>query len=279
MKGSGSLGVALRSWRDRLAPADAGLAAPRHASERRRAVGLRREELALLAGVSVDYITRLEQGRSVSPSAPILFGLARALQLSDAEREHLFLLAGHPAPMERRGSALTSSMKALLDQMDGVAAGAYDVSWTLVAWNRTWAALSGDPSSLRGRDRNVAWLHFTDNAGMVTQTDDQRANLEAAMVSDLRAASIRYPDDTELHSLVADLCAASTRFADLWDSYVVAVHTMNRKTFHHPVVGALLMDCHVLMVPDSDIRIVTHTATPDGDTAAKLKRLRSAAIC
>jgi len=279
MSGSRELGVALRRWRDRLTPEGAGLPDVTGAVERRRATGLRREELALLAGVSVDYVTRLEQGRSVSPSQPILTGLARALRLSEAEREHLFLLAGQPPPRDRHTSALSHGASKLLEQLDGVAASAYDASWTLISWNRHWVALSGEPGDLRGRDRNVAWSHFTGQVGIVTHTEEQQAELEAAFVSDLRAATIRCPDDDELRSLVADLRVVSTRFAELWDAYVIAVHTMNRKTLHHPVMGPLHIDCHVLMVPDSDIRIVTHTAAPGSDASDKLKRLYAAAGC
>ncbi|MFG2376870.1 helix-turn-helix transcriptional regulator [Streptomyces sp. NPDC048504] len=279
MSGSRELGVALRRWRDRLTPEAAGLPNVMGAVERRRATGLRREELALLSGVSVDYITRLEQGRSVSPSHPILTGLARALRLSEAEREHLFLLAGQPPSTDRHTSALSHGARKLLEQLDGVAASAYDASWTLISWNRHWVALSGEPGELRGRDRNVAWSHFTGRAGIVTHTEEQQAELEAAFVSDLRAATIRWPDDDELRSLVSDLRVVSTRFADLWDAYVIAVHTMNRKTLHHPVMGPMHIDCHVLMVPDSDIRIVTHTAAPGSDASDKLKRLYAAAGC
>ncbi|MFC7883450.1 helix-turn-helix transcriptional regulator [Streptomyces sp. NPDC057376] len=277
MKGSGELGVALRRWRDRLTPQNAGLTAAPGGDERRRAVGLRREELALLAGVSVDYVTRLEQGRSVSPSPPVLAGLARALRLSDAERGHLYLLAGHHPPRDRRSEALTSSAQGLVEQLEGVAASAYDAAWTLIAWNHRWVALSGDPSGTRDRERNVVWRQFTDSSSIVTHSKDQEEALETALVSDLRAATVRYPEDSELAQLVDDLRSRSARFSELWDAYVVAVHTKNRKTLHHPVVGPLELDCHVLMVPESDLRIVTHTAAPGSDAAGLLKRLYAAA--
>ncbi|MFF3378960.1 helix-turn-helix transcriptional regulator [Streptomyces sp. NPDC002680] len=279
MSGSRELGIALRRWRDRLTPEGAGLPDTVGALERRRATGLRREELALLAGVSVDYVTRLEQGRSFSPSPPVLAGLARALRLSEAEREHLFLLAGQSPPRDRHASALSLGAHRLLEQLDGVAASAYDAAWNLISWNRHWIALNGDAGGLRGRDRNVVWCQFTGRTDLVTHTEEQQARLEAALVSDLRAATIRYPDDGELRDLVADLHAASPRFAGLWDAYVIAVHTMSRKTLHHPVVGPLHVDGHVLMVPDSDIRIVTHTAAPGSDASDKLKRLYAAAGC
>lgn len=277
MKGSGELGVALRRWRDRLTPQGAGLAAVQGGGERRRTAGLRREELALLAGVSVDYVTRLEQGRSVSPSPSVLAGLARALRLSDAEREHLYLLAGHHPPRERRADVLTVNARSLVEQLEGVAASAYDAAWTLIAWNRRWVSLTGDPSGMQGRERNIVWRQFTEASSIVTHSADQQDALETALVSDLRAAIVRYPEDRELALLVEDLRAGSPRFAELWDAYVVAVHTKNRKTLHHPVFGPLELDCHVLMVPESDLRIVTHTAEPGSAAAGLLKRLYAAA--
>ena len=208
------LGAALRAWRDRLAPADAGL--PDHGA--RRAPGLRREELALLAGMSADYVTRLEQGRASAPSVQVLTALARALRLTGAEREHLFVLAGQPLPGPGIMPAhLTPGLQRLLDQLSGIPVSVNDASWTLLAWNPLWAALVGDPAGSRGRDRNVLWRHFTGAPGRVTHTPEDEPRFEASAVADLRAAAARYPRDAGLRQLVADLRAASPRFAQLWD--------------------------------------------------------------
>ena len=189
------LGAALRAWRDRLAPADAGL--PDHGA--RRAPGLRREELALLAGMSADYVTRLEQGRASAPSVQVLTALARALRLTGAEREHLFVLAGQPLPGPGIMPAhLTPGLQRLLDQLSGTPVSVYDASWTLLAWNPLWAALVGDPAGSRGRDRNVLWRYFTGSPGRVIHSPEDEPRFEASAVADLRAAAARYPRDAGL---------------------------------------------------------------------------------
>ncbi len=304
MSNVSELGQALRGWRDRVQPASAGLPAGRQ----RRAAGLRREELALLAGVSADYITRLEQGRAASPSAQVLAALARALRLSEEERRHLFLLAGQPPPATGHITAsLTPGVQRLLDQLDGTAVGVYDAAWTLLAWNPLWAALMGDPSALQGLDRNVLWRHFTGQAmppaggfggreasspramppagglggreasspqvSRVSHTPEQEAAFEASAVADLRAATARYPRDVSLRRLVAGLRAASTRFGELWDARAVGTHEADRKTIHHPDVGPLTLDCDVLTVRGSDLRIVAYTAAPGTDAADRLRLL------
>jgi transcriptional regulator with XRE-family HTH domain len=264
------LGAALRAWRDRLAPADAGL--PDHGA--RRAPGLRREELALLAGMSADYVTRLEQGRASAPSVQVLTALARALRLTDAEREHLFVLAGQPLPGPGiMPTHLTPGLQRLLDQLSGTPVSVYDASWMLLAWNPLWAALVGDPAGSRGRDRNVLWRHFTGGSGRVIHTPEDEPRFEASAVADLRAAAARYPRDAGLRRLVADLRAASPRFARLWESREVGTHERDRKTVHHPELGPITVDCDVLSVPAVDLRVIAFTAAPGSADADKLRLL------
>jgi transcriptional regulator with XRE-family HTH domain len=266
----GELGAALRGWRDRVAPADAGLPAGRP----RRAPGLRREELAMLAGVSADYITRLEQGRANAPSAQVLTALARALRLSGDELRHLFRLAGQAPPEPGRIAAhITPSVQRLLDQLDRVPVAVYDAMWNLIAWNPMWAALMGDPSAWTGRQRNVLWRYFTGQGGRVSHTPEQDAAFAASAVADLRSGLARYPDDGDLRRLIAGLRAASPRFAGLWDAGAVGAHEADRKTVHHPDVGAITLDCDVMTVHGSDLRIVVYSAAPGTDTAGKLALL------
>jgi transcriptional regulator with XRE-family HTH domain len=264
------LGEALRAWRDRLAPADAGL--PEYGP--RRAPGLRREELALLARMSADYITRLEQGRASAPSVQVLTALARALRLTGAEREHLFVLAGQPLPGPGiMPTHLTPGLQRLLDQLSGIPVCVNDAGWTLLAWNPLWAALVGDPSGKHGRDRNVLWQHFTGVPGRVTHTPEDEPRFEASAVADLRAAAARYPRDTGLQDLVADLRTASPRFAQLWDGRDVGIHERDRKTVHHPELGPITVDCDVLAAVGSDLRVVAFTAAPGSEDADKLRLL------
>ncbi|GAA2391161.1 helix-turn-helix transcriptional regulator [Streptomyces glaucosporus] len=264
------LGDALRRWRERVPPAAVGLPAGRT----RRTPGLRREELALLAGISAEYVVRLEQGRATSPSAQVLGALARALRLSGAERSLLFALAGQPEPADGRlRSRLTPGVRRLLDQMPGTPVGVYDAAWTLLAWNRLHAALTGDPSALPVRERNVVWQHFTGPPGRVRHTFEQQARFETAVVSDLRAARARHPADAALRGLVADLRRTSPRFAALWDAHEVSGHTRHTKTVHHPEVGPLDLDCDILTDPEGDLRVVILTAAPGSDAAGRLDLL------
>jgi transcriptional regulator with XRE-family HTH domain len=276
MTDHGELGAALRGWRDRVSPADAGLAAGRA----RRAPGLRREELALLAGVSADYITRLEQGRATAPSPQVLGALGRALRLSREEQDHLFRLAGQAPPRPGHIIAhLTPSVQRLLDQLTGVPVSVNDAAWNLIAWNPLWAALMGDPSGLAGRNRNVLWRHFGGQQARVAQmvrvvrTPEEEARFEESTVADLRSATARYPDDTELRQLIADLQAASPRFARLWESGAVGTHREAHKTFDHPDVGLITVDCDVLTVDGSDLRIIAYTAPAGSEAAEKLRLL------
>ncbi|WP_240139331.1 helix-turn-helix domain-containing protein [Streptomyces sp. MUM 178J] len=267
MSGSRELGRALRGWRDRTLPAAVGVPA----GGVRRAAGLRREELAQLAGLSVDYIIRLEQGRATCPSTQVLSALARALRLSAAESEHLYLLAGQPPPSPRQVSAhIPPGVRRLLDQLDGAPLSVYDAAWNLILWNSLWTALLGDPSALHGRERNVAWRHFTGLPSRVSHTPGQQARFEAAVVTDLRAATARYPADAGLRSLVKDIRAVSTDFVRLWDTGAVGVHETHTKTVHHPEAGTFTLDCDVLTAPGSDLRIVAYTAAPGSDAADRL---------
>ncbi len=263
-------GPAVRRWRDRVTPQSAGLPS----GGQRRAPGLRREELALLAGISVDYVTRLEQGRASSPSPQVVEALARTLRLSATERAHLFRLAGllPPGP-ETVPAHLTASVQRLLDRLTGTPVAVYDASWALLVANQPYAALLGDPSGWRGNERNAVWRQFVGPASRARYTPESRHALETALVADLRAASTRYPADQRLRRLVADLRAHSDRFADLWDAGVVGHHDAARKVIDHPQVGALALDCDVLTVAGSDLRIMVYTAEPDTEDAERLALL------
>jgi transcriptional regulator with XRE-family HTH domain len=147
------LGPMLRTWRGRVSPAAAGLPVGRG----RRVTGLRREDLAELAGISVDYVVRLEQGRYVTPSAQVVAALARALQLTDAERDHLYRLAGLAPPASGEISDhIPPGLRRMLNRLGDAAAAVFAADWQLIWWNRGWAALLGDPSSTPSALRNFA---------------------------------------------------------------------------------------------------------------------------
>ncbi|WP_308042232.1 helix-turn-helix transcriptional regulator [Streptomyces sp. 8L] len=266
--GHGDLGHALRHWRDRTTPGDAGLPAGL-TSGTRRAPGLRREELAQLAGLSVDYVVRLERGRATAPSPQVLHALARALRLAPVERDHLFLLAGQAPPADTRISPyIPPSVQRLLDQLGQTPLAVHDACWNTISWNALWAALVGDPSVFRGRERSVAWRHFARLPTRVTHEPDQRERFETAMVSDLRSSTARYPDDPALRQLITELREVSERFDELWESHVVGFHSADRKTVHHPELGPVTVDCDTLTVPGSDLRIAVYSA-PSGSRTAQ----------
>jgi len=265
-------GRAVRRWRDRVSPEAAGLPTGGH----RRAAGLRREELALLAGISVDYVNRLEQGRAANPSAQVVEALARGLRLSGAERAHLFRLAGLAPPgPETVPAHITPSVQRLLDRLTGTPVAVSDATWTLLMANPPYAALMGDPSGWRGNQRNAVWRLFlgTGPGTRARHTPESRPAFETAVVADLRAAAARYPADQRLRRLVAELHANSARFADLWDSGAVGRHVAARKTIDHPDVGPLELDCDVLTVAGSDLHLVIYTAEPGTEDAERLALL------
>jgi len=261
------LGGALRTWRERLTTSDVGLPA----FGRRRAAGLRREEVAGLAGVSVDYLVRLEQGRARHPSAQVAEALARALRLDDAERNHLFHLAGLAGPESGLvPTRITPGVQRLLDRFGDGPVSVLDAAWNLLAWNPLWAALLGDPSSWHGRERNLVWRAFTDLPSRVVLTDAEHERWRSTLVADLRLVCARYPDDPSLTALLGELRSTSQAFAALWAAGGVGVQAAARKTFLHPDVGHLTLDCDVLVVQGTDLRVVAYTAAPGSTDAEAL---------
>jgi transcriptional regulator with XRE-family HTH domain len=267
--GMTDLAGSLRSWRERLRPEEAGLPA----GARRRAPGLRREEVAMLAGVSVGYLTRLEQGRADHPSAQVLTALGRALRLSDEEQAHLLRSAGYADGDGRMRRHLTPGVQRMLDRLVDVPVLVIDAAWDLVAANPLALALVGEQVTRSGRESNYIWRHFTGDASRVRRSPEEVAAMEESMVADLHAALGRHPADPVLRERIAELRRASTRFEELWAAKPTAVHTEARKTFVHPEVGVLTLDCDTLHVHGSDLRIVVHSAapgTPDAEALALL---------
>jgi transcriptional regulator with XRE-family HTH domain len=248
----------LRGRRERLRPADIGLAA----GQRRRTPGLRREEVAALAAISVDYYTRLEQKRGPRPSRAVLGGIARALRLSDVERAYLFHLAGEqPEPPAGPAREVRASILHMLDRLDDSPAFVIDATYQVLAWNQLAAALITDFSALPERERNLVRLRFL--CGTPSRYDPEESlRYGREVVANLRAASARYPADQGLRTLIRDLLADSAEFAELWAAHEVSVQRGLCKTVHHPVVGPIELHSEVLVIPDADQRLVLYTATP-----------------
>jgi transcriptional regulator with XRE-family HTH domain len=266
---SWEFGRTVKRWRDRVAPSDVGVPVGR----RRRATGLRREELAGLAGISADYLTRLEQGRATTPSVQVVEALARALRLPAAERDLLYRLAGHAAPgLDVVPSRVTPSIQRLLDRLSHTPVVVYDATWTLVLANAPYDALMGDTTVWQGIERNAVWRNLLGPRSRVVHTPSEQADHEARLVADLRLTASRYPADRTLRRLVASLGEMSPRFAALWESDAAPPpsDTAKRKIVDHPAVGRITLDCDTLVVALDDLRITVYTAEPGTEDAERL---------
>ncbi|WP_319450733.1 MULTISPECIES: helix-turn-helix transcriptional regulator [unclassified Mycobacterium] len=265
---SAEFGHALRRWRDRVTPQAAGLPVGGH----RRAAGLRREELAQLAGISVDYVTRLEQGRATNPSEQVVEALGRALRLSANEREHLFHAAGLVPPGQGTVPAyVTPSVQRMLDRLTATPVAVFDAAGTQLLANPMYIALMGE---YHGNERNAVWRNFLGPSSRVQHTPEGLRALQTAQAASLRAAAARYPADHTVRRLVAELRAKSALFAELWDSGAVLDQPLeSRKTINHPQVGPMTLDCDVLSVARADLRIMIYSAEPGTEDAERLSLL------
>ena len=261
----------LRSRRGRVQPGDVGLAA----GTRRRTPGLRREEVARLAGISVDYYARLEQGRGPRPSRQVLSALGRALRLYEDERAHLYHLAGElPAPPTGPSADVPAGVLHLLDRLDDTPAFVIDAKYDILAWNPMAAALLGDPSSWRPDRRNMVWTMFTGPLSPAVLTDPSSSAFADECVAELRAAAARYPRDPGISDLIARLHAASPEFVRRWEQHRVCVRRgSTTKRLRHPVVGELTLECEVLSVAGHGQRLILYTAAPGSPSAEALRLL------
>src|SRR3954451_140346 len=221
--------------RTALSPQDVGLPA----GTRRRVSGLRREEVAQLAGVSVDYVVRLEQGRGPHPSPQVLTALARALRMDDDARDQLFHLAGSAPPLPGRvDQHLRPSVQRLLDRLDDLPTMVLSARGDILAWNAMASVLLGDWSVVPRRQRNIIWQRFLGSPdprrSRVAMSDEERAETAAQSVASLRATAARYPDDPSVRDLVAELRRGSPTFDQLWVSGGRGAWRMSRKTIEHP---------------------------------------------
>jgi len=263
------LGAFLRSRRERLAPQDAGLVA----GPRRRTPGLRREEVAVLAHISTEYYVRLEQGRAPRPSAEVLAGIAAALRLTDVESAHLHLLAG-TAPLRtgRHRRDVRPSILALLQRLPQTAGVVLSVTYEVLAWNDLAAALMEDFGALEPAERNLARRAFLGPgaSGAPLYGISDGAEFRRSVARELRTTSARYPADPAVTGLVEELRAGSAEFARLWESQDVQVPPVLTKTFRHPTVGEVTVDCDSLALTERDQHLVLYTAQPGSPSADAL---------
>ncbi len=254
----------LATRRARITPQQVGL--PVHDSSR-RVPGLRREEVAVLAGVSIDYYTRLERGNLTGVSASVLEAVARALQLDEAERSHLFELAraANDTPSTRRRrptpQRVRPGMQRLLDAMTDAPALVRNARLDVVAANRLGRALFSPAFADPATPTNLARFTFVDDQATEFFPDwDDVANATVAL---LRIQAGRDPGDRNLSDLVGELATRSDEFRVRWAGHNVRLHDHGDKRFHHPVVGDLTLSFEELPLPaDTDLTITAYTAEP-----------------
>ncbi|MEU4654104.1 helix-turn-helix transcriptional regulator [Streptomyces sp. NPDC023723] len=265
------LGAFLKSRRDRIRPADVGLSA----GPRRRVPGLRREEVAQLAGLSADYYTELERGRGAQPSAQVLAALARALRLNGDTRDHLFHLARRPLPPAAHGpdAHVQPALLGLLDRLGGTPAQIItDLHETLVQ-NPLAAALVGRPPAGRGPEASLVHRWFTDPAARALYPAEDHPHHSRVLVADLRAVAARRGADVRVRRMVAGLRRRSPEFSALWDTHDVALRRTDHKRIVHPVLGVVELDCHSLFSEDGCQRLLWFTAPPGTEGAGQLELL------
>ncbi|MFD9091109.1 helix-turn-helix domain-containing protein [Streptomyces prasinus] len=268
------LGAFLRTRRDRIRPAEVGL--PQ--GPRRRVPGLRREEIAQLAGLSADYYTELERGSAdngVQPSAQTLVALARALRLNSDERDYLFHLAERPVPPSAHGPSahVQPALLGLLDRLSNTPARVItDLHETLVE-NDLARNLLGTSPAHRGPAASFVYRWFTDPQARERYPSEDHPHHSRVFVADLQAAAARRGRDAEVTKMVAVLRRRSREFAALWDTHDVAVRRMDHKKIVHPTLGIIELDCYNLLSEDGRQRLLWFTAPPGSPGAEQLELL------
>ncbi|MET7965471.1 helix-turn-helix transcriptional regulator [Micromonospora sp. NPDC005305] len=260
----------LRHRREALQPADVGLAT----GVRRRAPGLRREEVAALATMSTDYYTRLEQQRGPQPSPQLLASLARALRLSRDERDYLFRVAGHNAPASiSTATHVAPALLRVLDRLADTPALILSNLGEILVQNRMAEALFGDRSGHTGLARSEIYRWFTDPAERSRYPEEDRDRQSRAQVANLRAAYGSMGPQSRAGELVRALQKISPEFAELWERHEVAQRFADHKTLIHPELGPIELDCQVLFTEDQSQALLVLTAPPRSEGYEKLRLL------
>jgi transcriptional regulator with XRE-family HTH domain len=263
----------VKAARARLAPEEVGLPS----GPRRRVAGLRREEVAQLAGLSVEYVVRLEQGRGPQPSAQVLTALAQALRLERDERDQVFRLAGSFPPLSGRiEMSIRPSVLRLLERLSDLPALVLSAKGDVLAQNPMAGALLGDLMRWPDGQRNIVWQRFL-GAGVthVASTPEEDEAAAQQSVGLLRTALSRYPHDPDLRALIESLIDGSERFWSMWEEGRSTTSRSMRKTVEHPDLGTLTLDCDTLLLPDTDQSMIVYSAAPESRVAAALSSLRA----
>lgn len=238
-------------------------------------MGLRREEVAYLSGVSVTWYTWLEQGRDITPSRQVLDALARTLRLSTPEHTYILSLAGYAAPRsagEHGTEAAPGHVRRLLDALADFPAYAIAPTWGICAWNPVYAALYPTVETVPAADRNLLWLLFTDPYLRDLLPDWERTS--RSYVAAFRADVGPRLGDPPFSHLINRLLDASDAFRAAWESHDIDALTSRERRFHHPVAGDLYLEQHIVTVSaDPNLHLVIYVPVPTTATAARLRRL------
>lgn len=260
----------LRRRREELRPEDVGL--PMGA--RRRAPGLRREEVAALAAMSTDYYTRLEQQRGPQPSEQMLASLARALRLSDDERDYLFRVAGRNAPSpQTTGTHVAPALQRVLDRLNDTPALILSNLAEVLVQNRFAEALYGDSSRFTGHARSGIYRWFTDPDERLIYPEHDRDRQSRTQVANLRAAYASMGPRSRAGELVRALQKESTEFAELWERHEVSKRYEDHKVLIHPQLGEIEVDCQALFTEDQSQALLVLTAPPRTEAFDKIQLL------
>ncbi|MGW0833057.1 helix-turn-helix transcriptional regulator [Streptomyces prunicolor] len=264
------LATFLRSRREALQPSDVGFPP----GQRRRTPGLRREEVAVLCGMSTDYYSRLERGRGPQPSEQMLTAIARGLRLTLDERDHLFVLAGHNAPARvSRADHVNAGMMRVLDRLEDTPAQVVTALGETIVQTRLAVALLGDQTRFTGPARSIIHRWFTDPGERARYLPEDHATHGRVYVAQLRSVAAREGSGSRAAALAQRLRAESPEFAALWADHEVGVTYTNRKRIIHPEVGVLSLHCQTLVDPDQSQSLLVFTATPGTEDHDRLQLL------
>lgn len=264
------LGQFLRTRRERLTPEAMGF--PNDV--RRRTPGLRRSEVAMLAGVSVDWYTWLEQGRNIHVSSQVLDSIARALQLDGSERKHLFVLAMKQIPadiLQIEQTGVSETLQHVLDRLEYSPAIVIDVRWNVVAWNLAACAVVGDYRFMPEKERNVVWRAFM-SPYLRNLLQDKWEEHAKRRLAQFRANYGKYAGDPWWENFIAELSAVSLHFKEWWVRHEVLPVTEGNKHYFHPEAGELTLENITFQVSDAPGQQVIINS-PIGDTEEKIRRL------
>lgn len=263
-----ALGNFLRTRRERVNPAEVGLPVTR----RRRTPGLRREEVAQLAGVSATWYTWLEQGRDIRVSMQVLESIAHALHLEPHEAKYLFELANEPVQLQQAPPELNPALQQILDHQGSYPAYLLNRSWDVIAWNLAARQLFGDFGAMPPQERNLLWYMFVRPATRQLVVDwKERAQ---RLLAEFRAESHLYQLEPWFITFIHEIAGASPEFAAWWDQHNVLVRRGGRRDFQHPVVGRLALEQTTFYLSQApEIKLVLHVPLDEDNTAEKLLQL------